>query len=126
MIEHRFCYVFDVFEDALDLYEAAHNDIPPEIPRAMRSAGVTTFSLFRRGALVVASGTCSEPPDIVFARLDEDPDNVLWSKRIRALMPDPLDEHGRLRFADEIWRLPEPEARTEHVERRPSDSSKGP
>lgn len=106
MSEHRFCYLFEVNEADLAAYQRAHDTIPEAVPAAMRRAGVTSYSLFRRGTLVVAFGTCSSPVDVVFARLDADPDNAAWSGRIRRMMPDPLEPDGSLRFAAEIWRMP--------------------
>lgn len=106
MIEHRFCYLFEVRPESIDEYERAHHDIPPRVPAAMRRAGVREYSLFRREMLVVAVGVSDRPVEEVMRILDGDLDNREWSRRIRTLMPAPLEPDGRLRFAPEVWRMP--------------------
>ena len=106
MSTYRFCYLFEVHEEQLDEYQRAHDTIPGDVVTAMVNAGVDDFTLFRRGTLVVATGSSEIEPAELFARLDADEANAAWSTRIRSLMPDPLGADGQLRFADEIWRLP--------------------
>lgn len=102
----RFCYLFELMDGVEEEYQVAHDEIADEVPAAMRVAGITSYSLFRRGSLVVAVGECVGDVDETFARLDRDPDNRAWSTSIRTLMHDPLERDGSLRFAPEIWRMP--------------------
>ncbi|MFZ5847144.1 MAG: L-rhamnose mutarotase [Actinomycetota bacterium] len=102
----RFCYLFELLDGVEEDYQRAHEEISDAVPAAMREAGITTYSLFRRGSLVIAVGECAGDVEETFARLDRNPDNRAWSASIRTLMHDPLEPDGSLRFAPEIWRLP--------------------
>lgn len=102
----RFCYVFELLDGIEEEYQRRHDEIADAVPAAMRAAGITSYSLFRRGPLVIAVGECVDELDATFARLDGDPDNRAWSASIRTLMRDPLEPDGSLRFAPEIWRMP--------------------
>ena len=102
----RFCYTFELLPGTIERYDREHAEIWPGVVDAMRAAGVIDYSLFRRGHLVIATGSCDRPVAEVFATLDADAVNVQWSTHIRQLMHDPLDEEGNLLLAEEIWHLP--------------------
>lgn len=103
---NRFCYLFDLRPGSIDDYEREHAELWPGVAEVMRGAGITDFTLFRRGLTVIATGATSRPIPETFAVLNADPLNIAWSTHIRQLMIDPTDEHGELRFAPEIWQLP--------------------
>ncbi|UTX52654.1 L-rhamnose mutarotase [Leucobacter aridicollis] len=103
---NRFCYVFELVPGSEERYDAEHAELWEGVVEAMRDAGVTDFTLFRRGTLVVAVGTCLGSVAETFERLEHDPVNAAWSAHIRTLMLDPTDESGNLLFAPEVWRLP--------------------
>jgi L-rhamnose mutarotase len=101
----RFCYTFELLPGTVEQYEREHAEIWPEVVSAMKRAGVTEYSLFRRDQTVIAVGECRGDIVTTLADLDADPDNARWSRHIRALMHDPLDENGDLLLAPEIWRM---------------------
>jgi L-rhamnose mutarotase len=101
----RFCYTYDLLPGTIEQYEREHAEIWPGVVAAMKRVGITEYSLFRRELTVTAWGECTGPIGETFAALDADAENRRWSAHIRRLMPDPLDEHGRLRLSAEIWRM---------------------
>lgn len=107
----RFCYTFELLPGTIDRYEREHAEIWPGVVDAMRRAGITEYSLFRRDHTVIAWGECTAPIADTFRELDVDPANQRWSAHIRTLMHDPLDADGRLRMSDEIWRMTDPPTR---------------
>lgn len=102
----RFCYTFELLPGMVERYEREHAEIWPGVVDAMARAGITEYSLFRRDHSVIAWGECVGPVDGAFRILDSDPANRRWSEHIRALMIDPVDGDGQLRFSEEIWRMP--------------------
>ncbi|GAA1572382.1 L-rhamnose mutarotase [Leucobacter aridicollis] len=103
---NRFCYLFDIIPGSEQRYADEHATLWDGVAEAMRDAGVTEYTLFRRGTLVIATGSCNGPVSETFARLERDPVNAAWSAHIRSLMIDPTDDDGRLLFAAEVWQLP--------------------
>lgn len=101
----RFCYTFELLPGTVEQYEREHAEIWPQVVAAMKRAGITEFSLFRRGHTVTACGECTVPVATAFGALDAGPVNQRWNAHIRSLMHDPLDQNGDLLMAEEIWRM---------------------
>jgi L-rhamnose mutarotase len=101
----RFCYTFKLLPGTIALYEQAHAEIGPEVVAAMKRVGITDSSLFRRGHSIIAWGECERPVNETLSALDSEPANERWSKHIRTLMYDPLDDNGQLLISSEIWRM---------------------
>lgn len=103
----RICYTFDLKPGTENSYEVAHAQIWPSVVGAMREAGISNYSLFRRGLHVVAYGECVSSVTESMALLAANIDNIRWSEFIQQLMVDPVDENGVLLFPNEIWHLPD-------------------
>lgn len=101
----RFCYSFELLPGTVEEYEREHQEIWAGVEEAMRAAGISNYTLFRRGLVVTAYGESDKPVNEAFAQLDADTNNAAWSSHIRRLMRDPVDAHGKLLFAMEMWRL---------------------
>lgn len=101
----RFCYTFELLPGTIETYEREHAEIWPEVIDAMKDAGIIEYSLFRRDHTVTAYGECRDPIAQTFAALDADTRNAKWSRHIRTLMHDPVDDHGNLLMSPEIWRM---------------------
>ncbi|MFC4224258.1 L-rhamnose mutarotase [Lysinibacter cavernae] len=106
MTEQRFCYTFEILPDRVEEYEREHHPVWDGVVQAMHAAGITEFSLFRRGTSVIATGSATREIEAVFAELDTDPVNAAWSAHIRQYMSVSVDANGALFMSDECWRMP--------------------
>ena len=80
----RVCFVFEVFEGKEAEYKKRHDEIWPELVKAIKDSGFSNYSLFRRGVQIVAYFEV-EPdakwPLLTLARLSE---ARAWLERERA------------------------------------------
>lgn len=101
------CYTFDLKPGTEEAYDEAHVRIPWEVLGAMRDAGISNYSLFRRGTHVVAYGHCAESIEKSLAILAASEADQRWRESISPLFASALDESGQLLLAPEVWRMPE-------------------
>ena len=100
----RACFVFEIRPGAEVEYRRRHDDIWPEAVAAIRRAGLRNYSLFRRGNQIIAY---VEADDIAasFAELGGTDVAARWGEHMSDLIVSLADEHGQLRWADEVWHL---------------------
>ena len=101
----RICYTFDLVAGMEAEYERRHARIWPELESALKEAGFSNYSLFRRGTEVIAYAECEPTVEEALARLAEYEVNDRWSAYIRSIMTRSVDEHGRFFTVPEIWHL---------------------
>jgi L-rhamnose mutarotase len=101
----RLCYVFELAPGQEDEYLRRHERVWPEVIDAIKEAGFSNYSLFRRGREVYAYAECEPTVDAAMAKLEAMDVNRRWSEYIRAVMTRSVDEEGRLFTAEEIWHL---------------------
>ena len=63
----RFCFTFDIRPGTEDEYKKRHDEIWPELVTAIQDAGITNYSLFRRGTTIIAYCECEPDPATAFA-----------------------------------------------------------
>ena len=101
----RLCYTFELAPGMEAEYERRHAEVWPELVEAIRAAGFSNYSLFRRGREVIAYAECEPTVDAATAKLDGYEVNARWSAYIRSVMTRAVDENGRVFTVDEIWHL---------------------
>lgn len=101
----RLLFTFWLRPGAEAAYERAHEDVWPELTDALRDAGWSNYTLFRRGLQVFAYAECEPTAAEAMAKIAATEVDQRWSREIRALMSECVDEHGRLLTADELWHL---------------------
>lgn len=101
----RLCYTFDLAPGMEAEYERRHAELWPELVEALRAAGFSNYSLFRRGLEVIAYCECEPSAEVALARLEATEVNARWAAHIRSLMTRSVDEHGRFFTVNEIWHL---------------------
>lgn len=101
----RLCYTFELRAGMEAEYERRHAEIWPELVVAIRDAGFSNYSLFRRGTEVIAYAECEPTIESAIAKLERAEINGRWSTYIRSLMTRAIDDEGRFFTVDEIWHL---------------------
>jgi L-rhamnose mutarotase len=101
----RICYTFDLIPGMEAEYERRHARVWPELESALKEAGFSNYSLFRRGTEVIAYAECEPTVEEALARLADYEVNERWSVYIRSIMTRSVDEEGRFFTVPEIWHL---------------------
>lgn len=101
----RICYTFDLVPGVESEYDGAHAEIWPEVVEAMRAAGISNYTLFRRGTHVIAYGECADSVEASLDSLSQNEANSRWKETMRPYFGEAFDEDGNLLLAQEVWRL---------------------
>jgi L-rhamnose mutarotase len=101
----RLCYAFELAPGMESEYERRHQEIWPELVQAMKNAGFSNYSLFRRARTVIAYAECDPNASTALDRLDREEVGERWNSYIRSIMTSAADPDGRLLIYDEIWHL---------------------
>lgn len=72
---------------------------------AMKAAGFSNYTLFRRGTDVVAYCECTPDVETCFARFAERGIGALWQESMRGIVLDLTDADGDLVRLREDWHL---------------------
>jgi len=102
---HRLCFTFDIYEGAEAEYKKRHDEIWPELVVAIKEAGFSNYSLFRRGTQIVAYAEVEPNLDEAFASLGESELNARWSTWFEELIVNLTDSQGELMTFNEVWHL---------------------
>ena len=101
----RLCHSFRIVPGTEEEYVRRHREIWPELVQAMREAGFSNYSLFRRVTDVVAYCECSPDIETCFNRLAEAGIADRWQEYMRGIVVDLVGPDGNLvRFAED-WHL---------------------
>jgi L-rhamnose mutarotase len=101
----RLCFVFELMPGMEREYERRHAELWPEQREAIKAAGFSNYSLFRRGLEVVAYAECEPTIEAATAKLEGLEVNARWSAYIRSIMTRAVDSDGRLFTYDEVWHV---------------------
>jgi L-rhamnose mutarotase len=92
--------------DKVDEYEAAHHQVPPELVAAIRSAGVSEWTIWRSGVDLFHVIEC-ENYAALLAALEDLPVNIAWQERM-AIYLDVVHDYssaGAGATLPVVWRL---------------------
>ena len=84
----RIAFQLVIKPGCIDAYDESHRQVWPEMLRALKSVGISNYSIFRRDRLLVL---VLEVDDFerAWANLDKDPVNLRWQKEMAPLF-EPL------------------------------------
>ncbi|GAB7028641.1 L-rhamnose mutarotase [Streptomyces sp. NPDC021749] len=71
--------------DRIAEYEAAHRDVPPELTAAIRTAGATSWTIWRSGTDLFHVLECEDYAALL-AELEQLPVNIAWQARMAELL----------------------------------------
>jgi len=102
----RYAYKLRIKADKIEEYELEHTRVWPELLAKIKAAGISDYSIFRRGQDLTLVLTVDDL-DKAFAELDKDPVNQRWQEFMKPLwepVPD-LQEGERFAMLKEVFRL---------------------
>jgi L-rhamnose mutarotase len=101
----RYCFTFDVVAGQEDEYKRRHDEIWPELVVALKDAGISNYSLFRRGRQVIAYCECEPDAVTAFGRVGATEVNARWAAWFEDVIERLTDPDGNLFVAEEVWHL---------------------
>jgi L-rhamnose mutarotase len=101
----RFCFLMTIKPGAEAEYERRHDELWPELAAAISAAGISNYSLFRRGLRVVGYCECVPDARTALARIAATDVDRRWSESMAHLMAEEVGEDGQLIAFSELWHL---------------------
>jgi L-rhamnose mutarotase len=101
----RLCHVFRIVPGTEEEYVRRHVEIWPEMVEAMKGAGFSNYTLFRKGQEVIAYCECNPDVETCFMRFAERGIGARWAESMEGIVLDLTDESGALRRYPEDWHL---------------------
>ena len=77
--------------NAADAYDEAHRHVWPEMLALLKSVGISEYSIFRRGELLILSLHVEDDFETTWRRIENDPINLKWQQTMNAYFSH-LDE----------------------------------
>ena len=101
----RLCFTFELHEGAESEYKRRHDEIWPELVSAIKTAGFSNYSLFRRGTQVIAYAEIEPDLNTAMSTLGESEHNARWAEWFKELIVNLTDAQGNLMTFTEVWHL---------------------
>ena len=101
----RFCFTFEIREGTEAEYKKRHDEICPELVDAIKDAGISNYSLFRRGTTIIAYCECDPDAATAFAKVGEHESNARWSEWFEDIIVSLTGPDGKLVDYAEVWHL---------------------
>jgi L-rhamnose mutarotase len=101
----RFCFAMRIKPGAEEEYERRHDELWPELAAAIADAGISNYSLFRRGLQVIGYCECEPDARTALARISSTDVDRRWSQSMAHLMDEEVGEDGELVAFAELWHL---------------------
>jgi L-rhamnose mutarotase len=99
----RVCFILRIRPGAGDEYDRRHREMWPELRELIERSGMTNYTIFRQGELVIGYAEC-EPTFAATQSADLDAEGV--GARWRAEMADLIVADGDAHpLATEVWHL---------------------
>lgn len=101
----RVCFLYELEPGAATEYEERHRAVWPELLALLAHAGVTDYSIFRRGDLLIC--VLRATPDWATARrlLRDSPVQARWTASLQHLFRRVADDAGDELMAREVFRF---------------------
>ena len=105
----RYAFLLRLRPGAEAAYEEAHRAVWPEMLALLKQAGISEYSIFRRGLLLVLVLRCVDF-DATWSQIENDPVNLRWQAAMAPLFDafdpmDPLRTGERFPMMDEVFYL---------------------
>ena len=101
----RACFIFQLKEGAEEEYKRRHDEIWPELVKAIQDSGLKNYTLFRRGLQVVGYVECHPDIKTAFATVESTEVNARWDEWFEEIIEEITDSDGNLFWAEEVWHL---------------------
>jgi L-rhamnose mutarotase len=101
----RAFFTFEIRPGTEDEYKRRHDEIWPELVAVIKDAGVSNYSIFRRGTQVFLYLECEPDRETAFSKIGATEVNARWSEWFEDIIIDMTDENGELRWGEEVWHL---------------------
>lgn len=101
----RLCFTFEIKPGTEAEYKKRHDEIWPELVAAIKDAGQSNYSLFRRGTTVIGYVECEPDAAATFAKLADAEANARWSEWFEEIIVSPRDGDGGFERLEEVWHL---------------------
>lgn len=101
----RVCFTFEIRPGTEAEYKKRHDEIWPELVQAIKDAGQSNYSLFRRGTTVIGYVECEPDAATAFARVAATDANGRWSKWFEEIIDTPREQDGGFERLEEVWHL---------------------
>jgi L-rhamnose mutarotase len=102
----RLCFVISVVRGAEEEFDRRHAEIWPEMSTAMRAAGYSNYSLFRRDQTVIGYAECHPSVESAAASMAAKEVAERWNASMVGLVDYPGAGPSLVRF-EEVWHLAE-------------------
>ena len=103
----RGCFTYHISEGTEYEYKKRHDEIWPEMRAALKEAGFSNYTLFRRGTQIVTYGEFEPNLETVFARLNKMEVLAKWLEWLDGILdvePGGFEE-GELVTFNEVWHI---------------------
>lgn len=101
----RYCFTFELVPGQEAEYKRRHDEIWPELVEELEAAGISNYTLFRRGTTVIAYCECEPDGPTAFGKVGETEVNARWAEWFEDVIERLADADGRPFEAEEIWHL---------------------
>jgi L-rhamnose mutarotase len=101
----RVCFTFEIYPGAEDEYKKRHDEIWPELVQAIKAAGQSNYTLFRRGRTIIGYVECEPDAATSLAAVAATDVDKRWHEWFEDVIVSLGDEHGELVRFDEVWHL---------------------
>jgi L-rhamnose mutarotase len=101
----RYCFTFELKPGQEAEYDRRHQAVWPELVDALKAAGISNYSLFRRGTRVIAYCECEPDAETAFRKVGATEVNRRWSQWFEDVIEALVDAEGNLFAAREVWHL---------------------
>ncbi len=103
----RFAFILRLREGAAEAYDRARRDVWPEMRDMLKDAGISEYSIFRRGNLLFLTFRAVDF-EATWSQFDSHPVNLPWQKAMAPLLAPHEDLHPGERFLmmEEVFFLP--------------------
>jgi L-rhamnose mutarotase len=99
----RVCFTFEIYPGTEAEYKKRHDEIWPELVDAIRAAGQSNYTLFRKGRTVVGYVECEPDAETALARIAATDVNRRWAEWFTEVIEAPETEDGRFERLEEVW-----------------------
>jgi L-rhamnose mutarotase len=101
----RVCFTFQIYPGTEPEYKKRHDEIWPELVEAIKAAGQSNYSLFRRGTTIIGYVECEPDAATAFAKIASTDVNARWQEWFKDVIVSLTDENGELVRPEEVWHL---------------------
>lgn len=101
----RVCFLYELEPGAAAEYERRHQAVWPEMLDLLEDAGITDYSIFRRGELLICVLRASPDWRTARRRLRDSPIQARWSASLQHLFRVVADDAGEELMAKEVFRF---------------------